>query len=622
MTTLDVLVFPVIDWHFRFQRPQQLAVELARQGHRVFYFKTDFTPAGVDRPYLFWEQPEPNVFSVQLNAGNPNLPICKSRGSDEEIACLQASLEALCRDCAITATLSFVDLPFWRRVALALPNNLLVYDCMDHHAGFEDNDPEMLDEERHLIADADLVLTSSLGLSQIIGRERETVLIRNACDVEHFSGPGGDIQRLSDRPVVGYFGAIAHWYDIALLVKSARAWPDWQFVLIGSTYGCDTAEARTLPNVTFLNEMPYALLPRYLYGFDICIIPFLINELTLNTNPVKLYEYLVAGKPVVATAMPEVMAVEPGLAHVGTDHDDFVAKLGVAMAERHDQALSRFRRAWACQQSWSHRIRQFEAAAATFHPRVSVIVLTYNNLELTKRCLASLVDYSHYPDLELVIVDNASTDGSPEWLAAWGRSHPAAKVILNQRNLGFSAGNNVGLAHATGDYLVLLNNDTLVTEGWVFDLLRHLRRDPSIGMIGPVTNNIGNEARVDIHYGDATEMHLRARDYTRGRRLVTFELRTLAFFCVMFSREVLERVGLLDEAFGIGMFEDDDYCNRVRAAGYRIVCADDVFIHHELSASLSQLGQERRQRLFEENKRIYENKWGAWVPHRYRDAVA
>ena len=618
MTTLDILVFPVIDWHFRFQRPQQLATELARQGHRVFYIKTEFTPAGVDRPYLFWEQPDHNVFSVQLNAGNPDLSICKSRGSDDEVANILASLEALCRDCAINATISFVDLPFWRRIAMALPNNLLVYDCMDHHAGFEDNDPEMLDEERHLIADADLVLTSSLGLSQIIGQQRETVLIRNACDVEHFSQPGGEVRRLSERPVVGYFGAISHWYDIELLVKAADAYPDWQFILIGSTYGCDVTEAQTRPNVTFLNEMPYALLPRYLYGFDICIIPFLINDLTLNTNPVKLYEYLVAGKPVVATAMPEVMAVEAGLAHVGHDHDAFIAKLAVAMAESGDQTLAQFRRDWASQQSWGHRIRQFEAEIQAFYPRVSVIVLTYNNLTLTKACLASLEAHSHYPNLELIIVDNASTDGSPDWLAAYGQANPTVKVILNERNLGFSAGNNVGLAQATGDYLVLLNNDTQVTDGWVFDLLRPLRRDPSVGLVGPVTNNIGNESKIDLVYADAAEMHQRARAYTRWRRTETLELRTVAFFCVMFSRTVFNQVGFLDEAFGVGMFEDDDYCNRVRAAGYRILCVDAVFIHHELSASLSQLGLERRQRLFEDNKRIYENKWGPWIPHRYR----
>jgi glycosyltransferase involved in cell wall biosynthesis len=91
------------------------------------------------------------------------------------------------------------------------------------------------------------------------------------------------------------------------VVKAARAYPDWDFVLIGSSHGCDISEAQRLPNVRFLGEMPYAVLPDYVHGFDVCIIPFLIFDLTIHTNPVKLYEYLAAGKPVVGTAMPEIM---------------------------------------------------------------------------------------------------------------------------------------------------------------------------------------------------------------------------------------------------------------------------------------------------------------------------
>lgn len=617
-TLPDVLIFPVIDWHFRFQRPQHLALGMARRGHRVFYLKTDFTPADVERPYLLWEQPEPNVFIVQLNVFEPFLSICKTAPSSQHVARLLESLKALRQDCAINALISFVDLPFWRRVARALPGNLMVYDCMDYHPGFEDNHADMLDEEHQLIADADLVITTSVGLSEIIGKSRDNVLIRNACEVDHFSSPGGEVRRLSERPVVGYFGAIAHWHDIALVVKAARAYPDWHFVLIGSTQGCDTAAAEAQPNIEFLHEIPYAQLPPYLYGFDVCIIPFQITDLILYTNPVKLYEYLVAGKPVVATAMPEVMAIEPGLAHVGVDHDAFIAKLAVAMAERDDVELRQRRIAWARQQNWGERVAMLDRTLETFYPRVSVIVLTYNNLALTKACLASIEANSHYPNLELIVVDNASSDGSPDYLADYGRRHPEAKIILSDRNTGFSAGNNIGLRVATGDYLVLLNNDTQVTEGWVIDLLRHLRRDPTIGLVGPVTNNIGNEAKLDISYSNPEEMRRLAYDYCNVRRRMSFELRTVAFFCVMFSRSVFEEIGELDEIFGVGMFEDDDYCNRVRAAGYRIIVAEDVFIHHELSASLSQLGQERRQKLFDDNKRLYEAKWGPWIAHQYR----
>jgi len=137
-------------------------------------------------------------------------------------------------------------------------------------------------------------------------------------------------------------------------------------------------------------------------------------------------------------------------------------------------------------------------------------------------------------------------------------------------------------------------------------------------MIGPVTNNIGNEARIDINYDDMEGMLHAASDYTARHAGQLMPLRTAAFFCVMMPRAVYEKVGPLDEAFGIGFFEDDDYCRRVEQAGWTIACADDVFVHHNLSASFNKLKQEARQALFEQNKVIYEAKWGTWSPHRYR----
>ena len=95
---------------------------------------------------------------------------------------------------------------------------------------------------------------------------------------------------------------------------------------------------------------------------------------------------------------------------------------------------------------------------------------------------------------------------------------------------------------------------------------------------------------------------------------------TVAFFCAAMPRAVHETVGGLDEDFGIGFFEDDDYCRRVSDAGWHVGCADDVFVHHHLSASFDQLKSEARQALFEKNKAIYEAKWGPWIPHVYRNA--
>jgi GT2 family glycosyltransferase len=106
--------------------------------------------------------------------------------------------------------------------------------------------------------------------------------------------------------------------------------------------------------------------------------------------------------------------------------------------------------------------------------------------------------------------------------------------------------------------------------------------------------------------------------HTRAHAGQLRPLHTAAFFCVMMPRHVYEKVGELDEAFGIGMFEDDDYCRRVQKEGWDIACAEDVFIHHHLSASFSQIKQEKRQAMFEANKAIYEAKWGPWTPHSYR----
>lgn len=109
----------------------------------------------------------------------------------------------------------------------------------------------------------------------------------------------------------------------------------------------------------------------------------------------------------------------------------------------------------------------------------------------------SVLQRSDYPDLEVIVVDNASSDGTPAYLEDFARRHAEVRVVLNGENLGFAAGNNVGLSLATGDYLVLLNNDTVVTQGWVMTLLRHFQQDPSLGIACPVTNNIGNEARIE-----------------------------------------------------------------------------------------------------------------------------
>ncbi|HVB17126.1 MAG TPA: glycosyltransferase, partial [Stellaceae bacterium] len=163
-----------------------------------------------------------------------------------------------------------------------------------------------------------------------------------------------------------------------------------------------------------------------------------------------------------------------------------------------------------------------------------------------------------------------------------------------------------------------LNNDTVVTHGWVRDLIRPMQRDPTIGLAGPLTNNIGNEQKIKAGYRSLPEMPEWSRRFTRRHLRETYEVDNLAFFCVAIRRKVLDELGLLDEAYGIGFFEDDDYCRRARQAGFRLVIADDVFVHHHLSVSFDALGSKAAD-LMARNRAIFEARWGAWEPHRYRD---
>jgi glycosyltransferase involved in cell wall biosynthesis len=360
----DVIVFPAIDWSFQRQRPQQIAIELGRRGHRVFYLAEGFAAGGFPRPYLFWGSPAENVYVVQLRCPEPHPSIYKNAPTAAQAVALTEGLSALRASCGISAAVSIVDLPFWRAVVSAQENNVVVYDCMDFHAGFKNNGKRMLEEEDRLVRQADIVVTSSANLSERVARLRPNILIRNGCEPAHFAPRAGlPIRRLSDRGVVGYFGVLDHWFDTALVVEAARACCDWDFVLIGRRQDCDLDALRRLSNVQIVEEKAYAVLPQFAHGFDVCIIPFLVNDLTLHTNPVKMYEYLAAGKPVVGTAMPELMIAE-GLVYVARDREDFIAKLADAMAT-HDAPEQIARRvAFAMKETWADRVDKLESALA------------------------------------------------------------------------------------------------------------------------------------------------------------------------------------------------------------------------------------------------------------------
>ncbi|HSN86057.1 MAG TPA: glycosyltransferase family 2 protein, partial [Thermoanaerobaculia bacterium] len=256
-------------------------------------------------------------------------------------------------------------------------------------------------------------------------------------------------------------------------------------------------------------------------------------------------------------------------------------------------------------------------------PLVSVVVVTYGGLPLTRRCLDSLLEAETWPRFEVLVVDNASPDGTPEYLRAVAAGDTRVRVFFQEKNLGFPAANNVGIAQARGEVVLLLNNDTVVPPGMIGRLVRTLERDRRIGIVCATTNFCGNEARVEPDYEDLADMPRFAAKRAREHAGRLLDLHVAAMYCVAARREVMREIGPLDEAFGIGMFEDDDYSVRMREAGYRVVCAEDAYVHHVGQGSFQTLSPQEYESLWSRNQAHYEKKWGRkWKPHTLRSGVA
>jgi O-antigen biosynthesis protein len=233
---------------------------------------------------------------------------------------------------------------------------------------------------------------------------------------------------------------------------------------------------------------------------------------------------------------------------------------------------------------------------------VSIIMLTFNQLKITRQCINSLFRYTKHP-FELIIVDNGSTYGTVKYI----KKIKSAKIILNSKNLAFSKGNNQGIRIAKGDYILLLNNDVVVTDGWLPRMMECLESDKAIGLVGPQTNAACFSQRIsNPDYKNLDELKYYAQAFRMKYSGNWLETHRIIGFCMLMRKEVIEKIGLLDERFGPGGFEDFDYCLRARQAGYKIMVAGDVYIHHIGGASSV---NEDFSKFRDRNREIFIDKW-------------
>ena len=252
-------------------------------------------------------------------------------------------------------------------------------------------------------------------------------------------------------------------------------------------------------------------------------------------------------------------------------------------------------------------------------PRAGIVIVSFHGLDYLRQCLESVLRRTAWPNFRVVVVDNNSDAATQDYLRALATGESRLQVVFNGKNLGFAAANNIGLRLLDDcETLVLLNNDTIVPPDWLGRLV-HYAAQPALGLVGPVTNWTGNEARIAAGYDSIAAMERFARERAAAQAGKMFDIAVLAMYCVAFRREVLQRAGELDERYDVGMFEDVDYAASVRALGLRVVCCEEIFVHHYGMASFSKLDPEAYRRLFERNRARFEQKWGhAWEPHQAR----
>ncbi|OGS12642.1 MAG: hypothetical protein A2234_08895 [Elusimicrobia bacterium RIFOXYA2_FULL_58_8] len=237
--------------------------------------------------------------------------------------------------------------------------------------------------------------------------------------------------------------------------------------------------------------------------------------------------------------------------------------------------------------------------------KVSVVIPVHNAPEDLKACLASL-EATAAGIYELILVDNASGPETRHYIA----SVRAAVKIRNSSNLGFSKAVNQGLKAAGGDYIALVNSDVVFFEGGLQGLKACLDADTRAGACGPLTNRTVGVQRVVLApevEKDAASLRFFAQAMRMHSAKESFEVHRLVGFCLMLRRAAYESVGLLDERFGTGCFEDLDYSLRLRQAGWTLKVPKDVFVWHRHHASFN--GPEHFHACAVKNRGVFVDKW-------------
>lgn len=461
---------------------------------------------------------------------------------------------------------------------------------------------------------------------------RNLHLVPNGVDAAHYArvldgtGPLPPEAAAWSRPVFGYTGSIhPDRVDVELVENIADAFPEGTVALVGPMMlrAGDCDRLRACGNVVMTGAVAYERLPELMRAFDVCITPHRVTPFTESLNPIKLWEYLAAGKSIVSANVAGFRDY-PQHVRVAVDHDDFIGGLRDALHE--DPAKSVARRAEVGGHSWQARAEQIETIMASVDGTrksaapsldISAIVVSYNTREMTLDCLRTLDAELRGSETEIIVVDNASQDGSVEAIRA---EFPQVRVLASASNEGFGAANNRAIKEARGRYFLLLNSDAFPRLGAIGKLVQFLEEHPEVGTVGPrLLNEDGTLQQSCFRFPTPGQSwienlwitalfpeHSRLGDYRRWAHDSARVVEWIVGACMLVRREVVEQVGGFDEAFFL-YAEETDWQRRIRDGGWEIAFTPTAEVTH-LGGASGASEKARINRHFFESLDRYERK--------------
>ena len=299
---MDLVCFSHLRWDFVYQRPQHILSRFTNQ-YRVFYIQE------------FDSHPDEDGFTTHMSNENVCVitPHLNHHQHDNHIERKRAVINYIFEIQNIASYIFWYYTPMSLLFSNHLQPTLIVYDCMDELSAFKFADPLLKGAEKMLLETADIVFTGGNCLYEAKKNQHHNIhAFASSIDKDHFSiarnsSDDNVDQRDIPHPRLGFFGVIDERFDIDLIEQVAILKPDWHFVLIGPIVKIDEAILPRKHNIHYLGSKTYKQLPGYLSGWDIALIPFAINESTRYISPTKTPEYLAAGKPVISTAITDVV---------------------------------------------------------------------------------------------------------------------------------------------------------------------------------------------------------------------------------------------------------------------------------------------------------------------------